>query len=70
MNLAMLMSLDDRPTRVWVNPDDVSSLHEDTAISGRPYTTLRGTKICMKNGNSFAVQGTPDKVAKLLGGDN
>ncbi len=67
--LMRFLSLDVDSTPVWINSEEVSSLHEDSIASDRANTRIIGTRVCMKNGNIVYVKCSPDIIAKLLTGE-
>lgn len=69
MNLMRFLSLEVDSTPVWINPEEVSSIHSDSVQSARPHVTIEGSKIYTKNGVGFSVKGGPDMIVKLLAGE-
>jgi hypothetical protein len=69
VELMRFLSLEVDSTPVWINPEDVSSIHADSVQSASPRVTLEGSKVCMKSGTSFSVKGGPDMIVKMLAGE-
>lgn len=69
MNLMRFLSLEVDSTSVWINPEEVSSIHAESVQIASPRVALEGSKIYTKNGIGFSVKGDPDMIVKLLAGE-